>query len=186
MHQRSKWHPETEGMGSTVTAAGVLGGYAYVAQVGDSRAYLTRSGMTTQITRDQSLVQQMIDAGALRPEDAESSAHANVILQALGANPSVQVDVTYQELCRGDVLLLCSDGLHRVVRPEEITEAVHRLVHPTVVCEQLVELANARGGPDNVTVIAARFDGGALSVARSGDPVGRALYPFDDSLPVWP
>jgi PPM family protein phosphatase len=181
MHQHSQRHPETAGMGSTVTAAGVLGGYAYLAQVGDSRAYLTRSGMTTQLTRDQSLTQQMIDVGVLRPEDAESSAHANVILQALGVNPTVQVDVTCQELCRGDVLLLCSDGLHRLVQPEEITEAVQWLVNPTAVCEQLIEVANARGGPDNITVLAARFDGGALSVARAGDPVGRTLYPFDSS-----
>jgi PPM family protein phosphatase len=184
MNQHSRRNPGMSGMGSTVTAAGVLGGYAYVAQVGDSRAYLTRNGMTTQITRDQSLVQHMIDSGALRPEDAEHSAHANVILQALGVNPTVEVDVTYQELCRGDVLVLCSDGLHRVVRPEEISEAVLRLGHPTAVCEHLIDLANARGGPDNVTVVAARFDGGALSVARSGDHVGRTVFPFEDAAPA--
>jgi PPM family protein phosphatase len=184
MHQHAQRSPEMTGMGSTVTAAGVLGGYAYVAQVGDSRAYLTRNGMTTQITRDQSLVQHMIESGALRAEDAEHSAHANVILQALGVNRTVDVDVTYQELCRGDVLVLCSDGLHRVVRPEEMTEAVQHLVHPTAVCEQLITLANTRGGPDNVTVVAARFDGGALSVARSGDHVGRTVYPFEDTAPA--
>jgi PPM family protein phosphatase len=183
MHQHAGRNADTVGMGSTVTAAGVLGGYVYVAQVGDSRAYLTRSGVTTQITRDQSLVQQMIDAGALRPEDAESSAHANVILQALGVRPSVEVDVSYQELCRGDVLVLCSDGLHRVVAPAEITQAVEMFANPAAVCEQLIALANARGGPDNVTVLAARLDGGALSAARPGDLVGRTSFPFESGPP---
>jgi PPM family protein phosphatase len=184
MHQHARRNADTVGMGSTVTAAGVLGGYVYVAQVGDSRAYLTRSGVTTQITRDQSLVQQMIDAGALSPEDAEQSAHANVILQALGVRPTVEVDVSYQELCRGDVLVLCSDGLHRVVAPAEITQAVEMFANPAAVCEQLVALANARGGPDNVTVLAARLDGGALSAARPGDLVGRTTFPFETGPPA--
>ena len=178
IHQHARRNAATAGMGCTVTAAGVLGGFIYIAQVGDSRAYLSRGGVTTQITRDQSLVQHMLDAGAIRPEEAEHSAHANVILQALGVNPTIEVDVTYQELCRGDSLVLCTDGLHRVVRTEEITDSIHRHTEPTAICDELIDLANARGGPDNVTVVAAVFAGDALPAPRAGDYVGRTEYPF--------
>lgn len=176
IHQHAHRNPETLGMGCTTTAAGVLDGILYLAQVGDSRAYLTRGGVTTQLTRDQSLVQDMIDAGALRPEDAENVANANVILQALGVRPTVEVDVTFQELRRDDFLVLCSDGLHRVVHAPEMAAIIGRLHEPDAVCAELVALANERGGPDNVTVVAARFGGSGLSPAHAGDTVGRAVY----------
>jgi PPM family protein phosphatase len=176
IHGHASRNPETMGMGSTVTAAGVVDGTLYLAQVGDSRAYLTRAGVTTQMTRDQSLVQNMIDAGALSPEDAERSAHGNVILQALGVRPSVDVDITYQPLRRDDFLLLCSDGLHRVVRPEEMAATIGRLLLPDAVCAELIALALERGGPDNVTAVAARFAGSGLPAPRAGESVGRAVY----------
>lgn len=167
-------------MGSTVTAAGVYDGYLYIAQVGDSRAYLVRGGMATQLTHDQSLVQQMIDAGALSPEDAEKSGHGNVILQALGVKPDVSVDVTYQELRRNDFLLVCSDGLYRVVRPDEIATVVDRLREPDAVCEELIVLANERGAPDNVTVATSRFYGRGLPEARPADVVARTPFALTD------
>src|SRR5690606_35299385 len=116
---------------------------------------LVRSGVASQLTRDQSLVQQMLDTGAITAEAAEQSAHGNVILQALGVEPTVTVDLTYLEMRQGDFLLLCSDGLHRMVRPEEMAAAVGRLGEPAAVCEDLVQLANERGGPDNITAVAA-------------------------------
>jgi PPM family protein phosphatase len=176
VHQHARRNPETLGMGCTTTAAGVLDGILYLAQVGDSRAYLVRGGITTQLTRDQSLVQNMIDAGAIRPEDAESSAHGSVILQALGVKDTVEVDVTFQELRRDDFLLLCSDGLHRVVQPADMAATIGRLHEPHAVCDELVDLANERGGPDNVTVVAARFGGTGLMQASAGDVVGRVVY----------
>jgi PPM family protein phosphatase len=181
IHLHANRNPETVGMGSTVTAAGVLDGMLYLAQVGDSRAYLTRGGVATQITRDQSLVQNMIDAGALSPEEAEHSAHGNVILQALGVKPAVDVDVTFQALCRDDVLVLCSDGLHRVVRPEEVAGTIGRVADPAGICSELVDLANQRGGPDNVTVVAARFAGIGLTEPRSTDTVGRSAWTDADT-----
>jgi PPM family protein phosphatase len=184
VHQHAMRNPETLGMGSTATAAGVLDRTLYVAQVGDSRAYLTRGGVTTQITRDQSLVQNMIDAGALKPEEAEHSAHGNVILQALGVKPTVEVDVTFQDLRQDDFLILCSDGLHRVVRPAEMAETIGRLHDPDAVCTALISMALDRGGPDNVTVVAARFDGRGLQLPSGSDGVGRAVYTASGPSPV--
>jgi PPM family protein phosphatase len=172
IHEHARRNPECAGMGTTATVAGVLSGSVYIAQVGDSRAYLIRGGRATQLTRDQSLVQQMIDAGALTPEEAERSAHGNVILQALGVEPIVAVELTSQQLRRGDAILLCSDGLHRVVRPNEIADAVGRLAEPELVCAELVALANSRGGPDNVTVVVARLDGAGLASPQPWDDVG--------------
>jgi len=181
IHEHARRNPECAGMGTTATVAGVLRGTVYVAQVGDSRAYLVRGGRATQLTRDQSLVQQMIDAGALTPEEAERSAHGNLILQALGVEPAVAVELTSQELRRGDVIVLCSDGLHRVVRAEEIANAVARLAEPEAVCAELVALANDRGGPDNVTIVIARVDGAGLDAPQPSDDVShRPLALADD------
>jgi protein phosphatase len=181
IHQHAQRHPECAGMGSTATVAGLLEGFLYVAQVGDSRGYLVRSGFTTQITRDQSLVQQMLDAGAITAEAAEQSAHGNVILQALGVEPKVSVDLTYLQVRRGDFLLLCSDGLHRMVRPEEIAAAVGRLGDPDAVCDELVALANERGGPDNITAVAALFAGTGLQEPRADDTVEHTVFEFTDA-----
>jgi protein phosphatase len=158
IQQHALRNPECTGMGTTATVAGVLGARLYLAQVGDSRAYLLREGRVVQLTRDQSLVQQMVDAGAMTAEEAERSSHGNVILQALGVEPQVEVAMSEQDLTPGDVLLLCSDGLYRVVRPDELPEMVGDGIDPARACEQLVALANERGAPDNVTVIVARLE----------------------------
>jgi protein phosphatase len=104
-------------MGTTLTAAALLGDTLFLAQVGDSRAYLIRNGSAQQLTKDQSLMQRLLDAGEITPEQAETSARRNIILQALGPEPSVKVDITHQPVRRGDLLLLCSDGLSGQVRP---------------------------------------------------------------------
>jgi len=158
IQQHALRNPECTGMGTTATVAGVLGTRVFLAQVGDSRAYLLRDGQAVQLTRDQSLVQQMVDAGAMTLEEAERSSHGNVILQALGVEPEVKVAMTDHELHPGDVLLLCSDGLYRVVRPDELPAVVGDGFDPGGACERLVTLANERGAPDNVTVIVARLE----------------------------
>jgi protein phosphatase len=158
IQQHAQRNPECVGMGTTATVAGLLGPRLYLAQVGDSRAYLLRGGRAVQLTRDQSLVQQMVDAGAMTAEEAERSTHGNVILQALGVEAQVAVAMSEQELEPGDVLLLCSDGLYRVVRPEELPDLVGDGIDPARACEQLVALANERGAPDNVTVVVARLE----------------------------
>lgn len=176
IHEQSLQIPEYRGMGTTTTAVGVLDGFLYIAQVGDSRAYLLRRGELRQLTRDQSLVQEMVDAGTLRPEDAESSSHANVILQALGVDPSVRVDLTFQQIRRGDTLLACSDGLFKVVRHDEIGRVMAQAADLHTACTELVALANERGGPDNITVAMARFDGFGLQPPQAGDAVGRRSF----------
>ena len=115
-------HPESRGLGTTATIAGLLGDTLYLAQVGDSRAYLVRNGVALQITKDQSLMQRLIEAGELTPEEAERSERRNIILQALGPEPTVKIDLTYQKVRRGDTLVLCTDGLSGLVRKDEIAE----------------------------------------------------------------
>ena len=98
IHAYAREHPEVRGMGTTATVAGVFGSDLYLAQVGDSRGYLIRNGQTTQITKDQSLMQRLVEAGELTEEEAEQSERRNIILQALGPDPRVKVDLTYQAL----------------------------------------------------------------------------------------
>ena len=176
IHEQAMRSPELNGMGTTATAVGILDDYIYVAQVGDSRAYLLREGHASQLTRDQSMVQALIDAGTLTEEEAETSGHRSVILQALGTAPEVNVEMTYQELRRGDLLILCSDGLSRVVRRNEIEAVADGSDDLVAVCNELVAMANERGGPDNVTVVLARVDGSGLEHATAGEPVTRNVF----------
>jgi PPM family protein phosphatase len=157
IHEHARRNPELTGMGTTATVAGALGRQLLIAQVGDSRAYLIRGDTVTALTRDQSLLQHMLDTGAISAEEAERSGHGNVILQALGAEPEVVVDLTRQELEQDDMVLLCSDGLYRVVQPDEIPPLAHTLPTPAALCDALIALANERGAPDNVTVVVARI-----------------------------
>jgi PPM family protein phosphatase len=170
IHDHALRHPEYTGMGTTVTAVSLLAGSAYLAQVGDSRAYLVRGDVATQLTRDQSVVQQLVEAGAMTLEEAERSAHGNLILQAVGVEPEVSVELTSLALCRDDLLVVCSDGLHRMVSPAEIAEVTARAAAPAAACEELVGLANGRGGPDNITVIVARLSGDVLPPPRPAGP----------------
>src|SRR5690606_25070852 len=124
IHLCATEHPEYRGMGTTATIAGLLGDTLYLAQVGDSRAYLVRNGRALQITKDQSLLQRLVEAGELTAEEAERSARRNIILQALGPEASVVIDLTHQQVRRGDVLILCSDGLSGLVKAEEIEQMV--------------------------------------------------------------
>ena len=169
-------HPEHRGLGTTATIAGVLHDTLYIVQVGDSRAYLTRNGITQQLTRDQSLMQHLVDAGELTPEEAERSERRNIILQALGPEPSVKIDLTFQKLRRGDALLLCTDGLSGLVSKDEIGQVLSRESDLSVVCQRLIDLANDRGGPDNVTAVAVRFEGSGLREPEASDRVGHAVF----------
>ena len=134
-----------------------------------------------QLTKDQSLMQRLVEAGELTEEEAEQSERRNIILQALGPDPRVKVDLTHQTLRRGDTLVLCSDGLSGLVRREEIAAMVagaHRL---PAVCDALIELANERGGPDNITVVAARFEGDGLPEPSATEDVGYSVYHLPDA-----
>ncbi|GAC1682712.1 MAG: protein phosphatase 2C domain-containing protein [Gemmatimonadaceae bacterium] len=190
IHLYAGEHPELRGMGTTATIAGILGDTLFVGQVGDSRAYIVRAGTIRQITKDQSLIQKLVEAGELTEADAEQSDRRNIILQALGPEAVVRVDLTHQQLRRGDVLVLCSDGLSGQVKKEEIAEVVAAEPDLSRVCRELIDRANAAGGPDNITVVAARFDGDGLEPPTATDAVGHQVLtmPGDESqtptLPV--
>ncbi len=169
IHAYASEHPEVRGMGTTLTAAGVYGPHLFLAQVGDSRAYLIRDGMAFLLTKDQSLTQRLVDAGELTEEEAETNARRNIILQALGPDPRVKVVLSVQRLIQGDVLVVCSDGLTGLVRKTEIAAVVASEHDLTQVCDTLIALANERGGPDNITVVAARFSGDGLPESSSSE-----------------
>jgi protein phosphatase len=178
IHTFALEHPEYRGMGTTATVAGVLGDTVYVAQVGDSRAYLVRNGVGQQITKDQSLMQKLIEAGELTEEEAEQSERRNIILQALGPEATIKVDLTHQRVRRGDVLVLCSDGLSGQVRADEITRIVTEEPDLVAACKRMIDRANEMGGPDNITVIVARFDGEGLADPAATDDVGHRNFPL--------
>ncbi|HEX8850676.1 MAG TPA: Stp1/IreP family PP2C-type Ser/Thr phosphatase [Gemmatimonadaceae bacterium] len=187
IHRMAAEQPEYRGMGTTATIAGLLGDTLYVAQVGDSRAYLVRDGKARQITKDQSLMQRLIDAGEITEEEAEHSERRNIILQALGPEPSIRTEITHQQVRRGDTLVLCSDGLSGLVRPDEIARIVSEEKDLKMACKRLIDRANQNGGPDNITVVVARFDGEALSAASEGDAVGHQVYAVPgDATPTMP
>jgi PPM family protein phosphatase len=174
--QEAKVDRTRRGMGTTVTAAALLDDHLFFAQVGDSRAYLLRAGHLVQLTRDQSLVNQLIEAGQLTEEEAETFEHNNIILQALGTADTVQVDLTYCEVRKGDTLLLCSDGLSGMVRFDEIREVLRGAPDPADACKQLTDRANQAGGHDNITVIVAKFDGASLAPPPDGEPLKYRKY----------
>jgi serine/threonine protein phosphatase PrpC len=157
IYQKASSIAEHHGMGTTTTLALVLDGEAYIAQVGDSRAYLVRKGTAKQLTKDQSFVQRLIDAGRMTQKEAAQSEHRNIILQALGPEEKVVTDLYRLKLENGDFLVLCSDGLSNQVSPEEIARIARGSGRPQEICAALIEEAMHTGAPDNVTVIAARM-----------------------------
>lgn len=170
LHSYAKEHLEVRGMGTTATVAGVHGDRLYIAQIGDSRGYLVRGELARQLTRDQSLTQRLVEVGELTEEEAEASERRNIILQALGPDPDVRVDLSWQSLQQGDVLIICSDGLSTMVRRDEIAAAVRAEPDLERLCSSLVTMANERGGPDNITVVAVRFEGDGLPSASDEEP----------------
>ncbi|MBL8145908.1 MAG: Stp1/IreP family PP2C-type Ser/Thr phosphatase [Anaerolineae bacterium] len=152
--------PNMRGMGTTVTAAYVRGNHCIVAHVGDSRAYLVEAypAGIEQITSDHSFVEALVAAGHLTPDQAAEHPMKNVLYRALGQSDHVDVDLYELHLSPGDQLVLCSDGLTRHVSTPEIGEAAHASNDPQVVGGNLINLANSRGGEDNVSVIVIRIE----------------------------
>jgi serine/threonine protein phosphatase PrpC len=143
--------PGEAGMASTITAAALSDGQLYVAQVGDSRAYLVQKGRIRRLTRDHSLVDDLVRAGELTVEEARVHPARNRVTRALGADERVEVDLVQTSFEPGDVLILCSDGLHGLVEDAEIAAAVAD--DPQPAASNLVALANERGGTDNISVV---------------------------------
>ena len=147
--------PWLQGMGTTVTAAGVFGGSIVIAQVGDSRAYLLRGERLTQVTRDQTWAQEMVDSGTMTIAEVRASPRRHLLAQALGATSNLIVPLSRQPLLPGDMLLLCSDGLCGVVEDVRIERILLHSRSLREACEALVREANDAGGPDNITVLLA-------------------------------
>ena len=169
IHQQGRSDPQFQGMGATFTGIGVTPDAADIIQVGDSRAYLVRGGKIYQVTKDQSLVQQLIDAQQISAEEAETHTLKNVILQALGAQNEIYPVSARVAPCKNDVYLLCSDGLSNKVTAAEMQQAVlDNIDELQTACVDLVKLANENGGEDNITIVIAKFTGDSLAESDDG------------------
>lgn len=168
--------PSLEGMATTLVATMVRGGQLWVANVGDSRAYLIRDGEIRQLTEDHSWVGEQVKAGLMSREEAASSPQRNIITRCVGADASVDVDAFGPfGLQAGDLVVLCSDGLYGVVSDAEIAATASKAA-PAAAAEQLVSLANTRGGPDNISVVVCRVQGQGAETATFA-MVGRKALP---------
>jgi len=186
IYDASQANATRQGMGTTLTAAGVYDGAAFFAQVGDSRAYVLRTNTVVQMTRDQNLATEFAAAGTAAagtepPDQPPAASYQNVLLQALGTEPQVTVPVSFLELRRGDWIVVCSDGLTTLVQDEEIGDTLRHATDPHVACHALVETANARGGRDNITVIAACCNGPSLPVPQVDESLSAQTF----VLPWW-
>jgi serine/threonine protein phosphatase PrpC len=171
IHQQGRSDPQFNGMGATFTGIGITGESVDLIQVGDSRAYLIRNNKVYQITKDQSLVQQLIDANQISPEEAETHTLKNVILQALGAQNEIYPVTARLTPQRDDVLILCSDGLSNKINGTDMQRIVAAHADRLeMACAEMVKEANENGGEDNITVIVAKLVGEELP-APSDDEI---------------
>ena len=155
--ERASGDTKYKGMGTTIVTVHFANAAAYVGHVGDSRVYFFHDGALSQVTEDHSLLNDYLKAKKLSPEEIENFPHKNVIVRALGMKESVVVDVSRIEPKQGDIFLLCSDGLSGMVTDPQIQEVLTRTNELEKACSQLIDLANAAGGNDNVTCVLARY-----------------------------
>jgi serine/threonine protein phosphatase PrpC len=154
IHETALANPQLRGMGATVVAAWLDGPRLSLVHVGDSRAYVLRSGILQPLTSDHTLIAEQIKRGLMKPEEARSSKLQNVLIRALGVQEQVELDATEFMLVHDDVLLLCTDGLTRMVPDPEISSALaSRSFDPQTSADNLISLANRYGGEDNISVI---------------------------------
>ncbi|MBQ5561550.1 MAG: Stp1/IreP family PP2C-type Ser/Thr phosphatase [Lachnospiraceae bacterium] len=153
VYREAEHNASLYGMGTTLVIATVLGDDLYVGNVGDSRAYLTRNGKLRQITEDHSWVEEMIRLGELERSEARTHKNKNVITRAIGTGPFVQPDFFEIQVIEGDILLMCTDGLCNMVEDEEILEILSRDMELEEKGNELIRVANANGGRDNIGVV---------------------------------
>ena len=150
-------HKEARGLGSTITAALVVEGQAFIANVGDSRTYLLRDGKLTRITSDHSLVERLVQSGQIDRDDVYDHPSRNLIYRSLGAGRAeVDVDIFTEQLQPGDALLLCCDGLWEMVRDPQLANILTEVEDPTEAVDLLIQRANENGGEDNITAVLVR------------------------------
>jgi protein phosphatase len=153
IYQQARQDVRQAQMGTTLVGAWIAQHIVSVAHVGDSRAYLWHDGRLEPLTRDHSLVEAQVKAGLLRREEAARAEHQNVLMRALGREPEVEVDLNEVPIQPGDYVLLCSDGLTRMVPEPVLARAIGRLRDPQRICDDLIAAANGNGGADNITVV---------------------------------
>jgi protein phosphatase len=159
VRREASQRPELSGMGTTLTMAYVSGREAFIAHVGDSRCYLLREGTLHRLTRDHTLVEELVRRGLVRPDEAAKHSLRHVIVNVVGGNEAgVNVEARRVTLHPGDRLLLCSDGLTEMVPDGELQSILHLDKEPAWSCQRLIEMANNNGGKDNITVVVAHFD----------------------------
>ncbi len=169
--QKAQSNAAYGGMGTTTTAAALFGPYLFVAQVGDSRAYLIRDQRMVQLTRDQTFLNYLAEIGAELPPDVEKDSRKSILTQAVGTSETVDVKVTYTKVRQGDGILLCSDGLYNMVGSADMLKVISRKGSLAVKLKSLIEKANEGGGTDNITGIIAAFTGPGLPSADPGADV---------------
>ena len=155
IYEAAQSQPQLNGMGTTLTALQLDGNRLSIVHVGDSRAYLIRGGVIEQITDDHTIVSEQVARGMMTREEAARSDMRNILSRALGVAPEVDVDMEELTVSEGDQLVLCSDGLSELISDDEILAEVRSSKRPELACNELVNLANQRGGEDNLTVIVA-------------------------------
>ena len=153
---RKQAHEDNKNMGTTLVMAVVVGNDIHIANVGDSRAYLISPTRLRQITHDQSLVQNLVDAGEITPEQAAKNPNRNMLTQAIGSQENVTVDLFNETLENDESLLLCSDGLWNTLGDEEIIHIVRNAATPHAACQALVDACNAKGAQDNIAAVLVR------------------------------
>lgn len=157
LREESEHDPEVAGMATTVTMAHVLWPRVYMVHIGDSRAYHLRNDVLTQLTQDQTVSQALVESGAMTEEQAAASPYANLLTQAVGGSDELEPALSSADLQSGDTLLMCTDGLTKHVRPDEIARILKAHDTAEAASNALVEAALADGGTDNVTALVARF-----------------------------
>jgi len=153
IYEQAQQDPRQAGMGTTMVGAWISDHIASVAHVGDSRAYLWRRNCLEPLTRDHSLVEAQVRAGVLDREAGGRSAQQNILLRVLGRDPDVDVELNEVPVQQGDYLVLCSDGLTRMVPEDAVAHAILDLRDPQTICNHLIDAANRNGGADNITLV---------------------------------
>lgn len=185
--QKAHQDPKLQGMGTTCTLLLVSDAQAWLAHVGDSRAYLLRDGELEQLTEDHTLVQRMVLEGRIQPEEAAHHPQRSIITRALGVDEEVEVDITEVELQEGDRILLCSDGLSSMLEEPAIDSILRANPRPQEAADELIAAANDAGGEDNITVVVLDVGSGggaAAAVAAPPEEVGderRSLTPAESA-----
>ena len=155
IYEEAQRMPDLKGMGTTVAAAQVNGSRLSIAHIGDSRVYLVRAGSIEQLTDDHSVVYEQVKRSLITKEEAKKSEIKNILTRALGISADAEIDLAEMNLAANDILLLCSDGLSNMIDDETMLAVVTATREPALACEQLVGMANANGGKDNITVVVA-------------------------------